>query len=154
MKKLILLAKSRTVRMMDLLQEGGAWLGAARSWIQWNANNGSIVKWSTEDHLHLKVVTVGEIERLAAEIAANVINEYKERLMTEGQYYALREYNKKENWRTFREGDAENPTLRVFDPDKDKMHWQMSFMHTNGWDLTECVDDPDTAKERKWPKTT
>lgn len=53
----------------DLLREGGPWLGAARSWLQWNKRNGSDVTWGSGDVLQ-PPFTVREVESLAADVAA------------------------------------------------------------------------------------
>lgn len=53
----------------ELLAHGGEWLGAARSWLQWHARNGSDVTWGSRDALE-KTFTVAEIEDLAATVAA------------------------------------------------------------------------------------
>ena len=44
-------------------------LGIVREWIQWNALNGSAVKWNSDDVLQFnKSLTVRDFEQLAAEI--------------------------------------------------------------------------------------
>jgi hypothetical protein len=59
----------------QLLHKGGSWLGAIRSWIQWNAINGSQVTWGSDEPLRFtKALTVKDLEELAAEIAANALN--------------------------------------------------------------------------------
>jgi len=63
------------VTTTELEKLGGAWLGAAREWIQWSFINGSDVTWGSQDVLRGKDLTVDDIERLAAIIAAAAINE-------------------------------------------------------------------------------
>lgn len=53
----------------ELLQRGGEWLAAARSWIQWRARNGNEVTWSSNETLQMQV-TVADIEHLAATVAS------------------------------------------------------------------------------------
>lgn len=55
-------------------RSGGAWLAAARSWMQANKINGSDVLWGSSEVLRPSV-TVREIEQLAACVAAAAINE-------------------------------------------------------------------------------
>lgn len=55
-------------------RSGGAWLGAARTWMQENKINGSDVRWGSNELLR-PGVTVREIEQLAARVAAAAINE-------------------------------------------------------------------------------
>jgi hypothetical protein len=49
----------------DLLKAGGAWLGAARSWMQRNKRNGSDVIWASDDVL-IPHMTVRNCEEMAA----------------------------------------------------------------------------------------
>ena len=58
----------------ELKRKGGAWLGAARSWIQWHCVNGENVTWGSNEELR-PALTVKDVEDLAAEIAAAAINE-------------------------------------------------------------------------------
>jgi len=63
----------------QLKKSGGKWLGAARSWMQWNCRNGDRVIWGSDEELQGKRrahLTVADVEDLAAEVAAAVINEY------------------------------------------------------------------------------
>jgi hypothetical protein len=50
----------------DILKEGGAWLGAARSWLQCRKRNGEHVKWGSQDVLD-PPMTVRECEEMVAE---------------------------------------------------------------------------------------
>lgn len=70
-------AKEETrVDPFTLLNEtGGEWLGAARSWIQNHAINGSDVTWGSQDQLRRGPLSVHEVERFAAQVAAAAINE-------------------------------------------------------------------------------
>jgi len=63
------------VEAYDLLHNrGGEWLGAARSWLQRRKHNGSHVTWGSNEELH-PPMTVKEVEEIAAEAAAEAINE-------------------------------------------------------------------------------
>src|SRR6185312_7764198 len=55
---------------LELLRQGGAWLGAARDWIKWHARNGSQVTWGSDDVLEGGPWTVARAEDLAAHVAA------------------------------------------------------------------------------------
>jgi hypothetical protein len=72
-------AKESTAEMVDphtlLMSIGGKWLGTARHWIQCNAYNGDSVTWGSSDELRRGSLTVAEVERFAAEVAAAAINE-------------------------------------------------------------------------------
>jgi hypothetical protein len=87
----------------QLLRKGGSWLGAIRSWIQWNAINGSQVTWGSDEPLRFtKSLTVKDFEELAAEIAANVINNPPSFTTTrqrplDSKEEALRELNRLKN---------------------------------------------------------
>ena len=59
-----------------LARQGGAWIGAARRWIQSRFMNGDSVIWGSHDLLKGAPVTVADIEEVAAEAAAAAINEY------------------------------------------------------------------------------
>ena len=72
----------------QLLREGGAWLGAVRSYIQRRFLNGEEVKWGTHDELK-PVATVKHFEEAAAEVAAT------ERNAAKAREKALREENTK-----------------------------------------------------------
>ena len=58
----------------ELSRKGGKWLGAARSWLQSNTNNGDRVTWGSNDIIQPHL-TVKQIEDLAAHVAAAVMNE-------------------------------------------------------------------------------
>lgn len=63
--------RTETTRLTprELLNRGGEWLGAARSWIQCRARNGSEVTWGSNETLQMQV-TVADIEHLAACVAS------------------------------------------------------------------------------------
>ena len=61
------------VTRSQLRECGGAWLKAARMWIQWHCTNGDSVTWGSNTVLQPNL-TVRDIEDLAAEVAAAVIN--------------------------------------------------------------------------------
>ncbi len=61
----------------SVLQEGGAFLGAARRWIQHNALNGDSVIWGSYDFLKMGPKTVKDIEVFAATVVASDRNERK-----------------------------------------------------------------------------
>lgn len=69
------LKKMKTVTEYDIKRTGGAWLGAARSWMQRNFRNGSDVTWSSDEQLLGFTVTPFRIEELAAVSVAAYINE-------------------------------------------------------------------------------
>lgn len=48
--------------------KGGSWLGAVRSWIQWNCVNGDSVTWDSNDELR-SPVTVKRLEDAAGDAA-------------------------------------------------------------------------------------
>jgi hypothetical protein len=56
----------------QLGKKGGAWLGAARSYLQWHVPGGDQVTWGSEQSVH---ITIRQIEQMASEIAAAAINE-------------------------------------------------------------------------------
>jgi hypothetical protein len=58
-----------------LARKGGAWLGAARSWMQTRFKNGESVTWGSNDRLEGAPVTVKDIEEVAACAAAEALNE-------------------------------------------------------------------------------
>lgn len=60
----------------ELLQKGGAWLGAVRNWMQWNKHNGSDVIWGSSDVLN-PPMTVRQCEELAAEAVCADRNDKK-----------------------------------------------------------------------------
>lgn len=53
----------------ELLRQGGEWLGAARSWLQWHTRNGDQVTWGSGDLIEPQL-SVRQIEDLASEVAA------------------------------------------------------------------------------------
>jgi hypothetical protein len=53
----------------ELLKEGGPWLSAARTWLQWNKINGSDVIWGSDDAIK-PTMTVRDCEELAAAAVA------------------------------------------------------------------------------------
>jgi len=61
----------------ELYKKGGKWLGAARTWLQWNTKNGDRVTWGSNDVIEPHL-TVKQIEDLAAHVAAAAINEINE----------------------------------------------------------------------------
>jgi hypothetical protein len=66
---------SEHVYAFQLARKGGAWLGAARSWMQRRFRNGESVTWGSNDLLTGAPVTVADIEEVAAEAAAAALNE-------------------------------------------------------------------------------
>lgn len=52
-------------------KQGGDWLAAARSWLQWNTINGSIVLWGSDDEVR-PPMTVRQVEEMAAKVAQAV----------------------------------------------------------------------------------
>jgi hypothetical protein len=59
---------------IDLKKNGGDWIGAARSWIQSNVQNGSNLTWGSDDICpHM---TVRKIEDLATRVAEASIREF------------------------------------------------------------------------------
>ena len=67
---------------VELMRQGGKWLGAARTWIQWHCVNGEQVIWGSHDELK-PTLTVKDVEELAADVAAAAINEYINKLEAE-----------------------------------------------------------------------
>jgi hypothetical protein len=54
--------------MSEFTKSGGAWLGATRSWIQWNCINGDTVTWGSDEILKLKRnFTPAVVEEIAAQ---------------------------------------------------------------------------------------
>lgn len=127
-------------RPHEILTMGGEWLGAARSWIQWSCINGSDVTWGSDDRLMFsKQLTVKDIEEFAARIAVATLEEYKQQLVTEGEVAALKAYQNKDNWSSYIKDDRQG-NLVAFCPDREKLHFLMSYSHKHGWDLAECID--------------
>lgn len=54
---------------------GGNWLGAVRTWIQWNCVNGSSVTWGSHDELRAPI-TVKRLEDAAGEAAYAAIEPF------------------------------------------------------------------------------
>ena len=53
--------------MSEFTKRGGAWLGAVRSWIQWNCINGSDVTWGSDEILRCRRnFTPAMVEEIAA----------------------------------------------------------------------------------------
>lgn len=57
------------VNSSELKRQGGEWLGAARSWLQWHRRNGDSVAWGSTDVLE-PPFTVADVEDLASEVAS------------------------------------------------------------------------------------
>ena len=53
--------------MSEYTKGGGPWLGAARSWVQWNCKNGSDVTWGSNEEL-VPPLTIRQVEELAARV--------------------------------------------------------------------------------------
>jgi endonuclease/exonuclease/phosphatase family metal-dependent hydrolase len=66
------------IDVFQLRKQGGAWLGAARHWVQWNVAGGDQITWSS--NTPLRSVTMREVEELASEVAAAEMNERAEAL--------------------------------------------------------------------------
>jgi len=73
-------ARQTQVWSHELSRRGGAFLGAARQWMQTRFKNGEHVTWGSNDLLAGAPVTVADIEDLAARVAAAAINEHNQRL--------------------------------------------------------------------------
>jgi len=56
-------------------KQGGEWLGAARSWLQWHCINGDRVTWGSNDVL-IPHFTVEKIEDLAGDVAHAAIEKH------------------------------------------------------------------------------
>lgn len=56
------------------IKQGGKWLGAARSWLQWHTRNGDSVTWGSNDVIEPHL-TVKMIEELAADVAEAAVEE-------------------------------------------------------------------------------
>jgi len=59
----------------EFLKKGGAWLGAARSWIQWNCINGDSVIWGSNEELK-QTITVKKLEEAAGHAAYAAIEPF------------------------------------------------------------------------------
>lgn len=64
------------VSATDVLRRGGTWLAAARGWVKRHCRNGERVTWSSPDVLEPSL-RVQDVEDLAAEVAAAVMNELR-----------------------------------------------------------------------------
>lgn len=62
-------ATGRSATAQVVLQQGGEWLGAVRSWAQWNKTNGSDVTWGSDQELRPSM-TIGQLEDAAAHAVA------------------------------------------------------------------------------------
>jgi hypothetical protein len=60
--------------MSEYTKNGGPWLGAARSWVQWNCYNGERVTWGSNDVLE-PPITIRQVEELAARVVDAAIPE-------------------------------------------------------------------------------
>ena len=70
------LSSRPTIYLPTLLaRQGGAWLGAARTWMQTRFKNGERVTWGSNDPLEGAPVTVADIEAVAACAAAAALND-------------------------------------------------------------------------------
>ena len=65
----------RPITSAELIRRGGAYLAAARGYIQTRFRNGSDVTWGSDDLLEGAPITVRDIEELAAIVAAAAIND-------------------------------------------------------------------------------
>lgn len=70
----------KTETTESMLRRGGEWLGGARSWMQHRAINGDSAIWGSDEALRFPGdITVKELERFAANVAAMAINEERSR---------------------------------------------------------------------------
>lgn len=58
----------------QLMHKGGKWLAAARTWIQWNKNNGDSVTWGSQDVLQ-PPMTARDAQEIAAAASVAAILE-------------------------------------------------------------------------------
>ena len=58
---------------LDVLRQGGKWLGMARSWVQSHKLNGDKVTWGSNDVLN-PPMTIREVEEVCAYAVASVMN--------------------------------------------------------------------------------
>lgn len=76
-------SKRERVWAHDLLRQGGAWLGAARSWLQHKRTtkgvHGDQVTWGDENAIF--ALSARAVEEVAAEAAAAAFNEERERIV-------------------------------------------------------------------------
>lgn len=70
--------------MSEFTKNGGAWLGAARSWIQWNCSNGSSVTWGSDEILQFRrnftPAVVEEIAMTAVDAAFPEVDKLKDEI--------------------------------------------------------------------------
>lgn len=68
------------MELHEFKKKGGEWLGAARTWIQWNCINGSHVTWNSDEALRTThgPLNVKDVESIAAEAAHAAIKEIEE----------------------------------------------------------------------------
>lgn len=78
------------VRVMPytLMEKGGEWLGAARSWLQRKKRNGESVTWSSHDVLE-PPMTVLDVEEVAAEAASAAMRKQPSEELLERRLKAL-----------------------------------------------------------------
>uniref|UniRef100_A0A6H1ZBW9 Uncharacterized protein n=1 Tax=viral metagenome TaxID=1070528 RepID=A0A6H1ZBW9_9ZZZZ len=81
--------QSEQVTALELMRRGGTWLGAVRNRIKWMRcfGNGESVTWGSTDVLEPPLM-IREIEELAAEAAAAVMNEASDILDAERAAHA------------------------------------------------------------------
>lgn len=58
----------------EFRRQGGKWLAAARSWVQWHCRNGSSVTWGSDEPL-VPHLTMRQIEDLASDVAWAALKE-------------------------------------------------------------------------------
>lgn len=81
----------KQVTPLELMQQGGAWLGAVHSWIQTRVWNGEHATWGNQtEPIALKRPVVAELEELAAIVAAAAINEYESK-RAQGHFHQFTE---------------------------------------------------------------
>lgn len=68
--------------MSEFTKNGGKWLSAVRSYIQWHFRNGSQVTWGSNDILepHVTVKQMEEAAAKAVDAAAREVDELKEQI--------------------------------------------------------------------------
>ena len=71
-------------------KQGGKWLGAARTWLQWHTRNGESVTWGSQDVIEPQM-TVKMVEELAANVAEAAVEEQleKQMLLLSAAYHLL-----------------------------------------------------------------
>jgi hypothetical protein len=104
-----------------LLKKGGGFLGQIRFWIQFNFLNGSDVTWGSDDFLRKSgSFTVREVEHSAADIAAAVLQDFEQNLVTDAEKRALAVYKNPVNW----DGDTFAP--------KEGLHFSEPYCYNGG----------------------